>query len=121
MGKFISMNGSGYADLEETSELGKLWAKQSKKKATAKPKRPRGRPRKVRADFAVPFLMTDIKPFVSPIDGTEITSRSKLRAHEQKHGVKQNGDMKPGEIVAKENKRIAETKRLAEPETVKWI
>lgn len=73
-----------------------------------------------RADFGAPLVMGDITPFVSPIDGDEITSRSKLRAHEQKHGVRQNGDMKKGEIIAKENKRIADSLRGAEMETVKW-
>lgn len=99
------------------------------------PKKKRGRPRKhpvkakpeprkrypdCRADFGFPSLMQDIKPFVSPIDGSEITSRSKLKAHEQKHGIKQCGDYKPGEIVAKQKKARAESLRIAEPETVKW-
>ena len=34
--------------------------------------------------------LSDIKPFVTQ-DGVEITSRSKLRAYEQLHGVKQTG------------------------------
>lgn len=38
------------------------------------------------------FFMPDIKPFISPIDGTEISSRSHLRSHEHKHGVRQVGD-----------------------------
>jgi len=36
-------------------------------------------------------FMPDIKPFSLP-DGTEISSRSALRAYEQKHGVKQVGN-----------------------------
>jgi hypothetical protein len=97
------------------------------------PKKKRGRPRKhpveakpkkvypdCRADFGAPMVMSDLKPFVSPIDGTEITSRSKLKAHEQRHGVKQAGDFKRGEIIAKENKRIEESLRGAEMETVSW-
>lgn len=120
MGKFVSMSSSGYAALEETSELGRLWAKEAKKKAAQKPKRRRGRPRSVRADFGCPALMPDITSFVSPIDGTEISSRSKLKAHEQRHGVKQCGDFKKGEIIAKEDKRIADSLRGAEMETVKW-
>lgn len=73
-----------------------------------------------RASIGCPVVMSDITPFVSPIDGSEISSRSGLKAHEQKHGVKQNGDMKKGEIVARENKRIADSLRGAEPETVTW-
>lgn len=121
MGKFISLSGSGYADIEETSDLGKLWAKQAKKKAPPKVKRPRGRPRKVRADFGAPMVMTDIQAFRSPIDGSEISSRSKLRAHEQRHGVRQNGDMKKGEVIAKENKRIAQSLEQAKGATSKWV
>jgi len=37
-------------------------------------------------------VMSDIQPFVSPIDRTEITSRSGLRAHEKTHGVQQVGN-----------------------------
>lgn len=37
-------------------------------------------------------VMSDIEPFVSPIDGKEITSRSQLREHERAHGVKQIGN-----------------------------
>ena len=74
-----------------------------------------------RSDIPAPVLMSDIKSFVSPIDGTEITSRSGLRAHEQRHGVKQCGDFKKGELIAKENKRVAETRRLAEPGSIKWL
>lgn len=36
-------------------------------------------------------FIPDIKPFALP-DGTQITSRSSLRAYEQKHGVRQSGD-----------------------------
>lgn len=98
------------------------------------PKKKRGRPRKhpinekpvksfpdCRADFGFPCLMTDIKPFVSPIDGAEISSRSALKAHERRHGVKQAGDFKKGEIVESENKRVAKSKALAEPGSSKWL
>ena len=36
-------------------------------------------------------VLPDIKPFVTQ-DGLEITSRSGLRAYEQKHGIKQVGN-----------------------------
>ena len=44
---------------------------------------------------SAPFFMPDIAPFISPIDYTEIRSRSALREHERKHGVRQVGDLKP--------------------------
>ncbi len=37
------------------------------------------------------FVLPDIRPFTTQ-DGTEITSRSSLRAYEQKHGVRQVGN-----------------------------
>jgi hypothetical protein len=49
--------------------------------------------------FAPPTLMRDLSEIYreggieSPIDGEFITSRSQLRAHEQKHGVKQCGEL----------------------------
>ena len=110
---------SGYAELEETSELGQAWAKAAVKKAKTKPKIKVSR-KSARADIPLPFLMGDIKPFVSPIDNKEITSRSQLRAHERTHNVRQAGDFKKGELIARENKRIAETQRLATGANTKW-
>jgi hypothetical protein len=40
------------------------------------------------------FFMPDIAEFQSPIDGSLISSRSTLRAHEQRHGVRQCGELK---------------------------
>ena len=37
-------------------------------------------------------VMSDIQEFVSPIDRSVIGSRSQLRAHESRHGVKQIGN-----------------------------
>jgi hypothetical protein len=53
-----------------------------------------------KADLPKPTLMKDIEPFISPVGVTNgqpgelITSRSELRAHERKHGVKQCGELK---------------------------
>lgn len=66
------------------------------------------------------YVMPDIKEFVSPIDGSLISSRSKLRHHNRGHNVRQCGDWKPGEIIARENTRIAETARQAEGNTATW-
>lgn len=38
------------------------------------------------------FVMSDVQPFVSPIDNTLITSRSGVREHERKHNVYQIGN-----------------------------
>lgn len=64
-------------------------------KASAPP--PGGVFRSRRSHLPAPYLMGDITPFVSPIDGSEITSRSQLRAHEQTHGVRQCGELKSAE------------------------
>jgi len=37
-------------------------------------------------------LVNDFKAFVSPIDGTTISCKSELKAHEQKHNVVQVGN-----------------------------
>lgn len=73
-----------------------------------------------------PFFMPDIDrayggPIVSPIDGEHITSRSHLRAHERKHGVRQAGDFRNGEIVQRERNRAVALTRAAEGGTFQWI
>lgn len=70
---------------------------------------------------ASPTFMPDIKEFVSPIDGELITSRSKLRAHERRHGVRQAGDFKPGELIAAEKKRVAASMPPPTGVDFKWI
>ena len=37
-------------------------------------------------------IMKDIEPFLSPVDGTYVTSRSELREHEKRHNVRQIGN-----------------------------
>ena len=46
----------------------------------------------VRAKTSSHHIMEDIKPFVSPIDGTIISSRPKLEAHNKRHGVTNSAD-----------------------------
>lgn len=67
-----------------------------------------------------PYVFGDIREFRSPIDGAVISSRSSLRAHEHRHGVRQCGDFKKGEIIAKENKRIAHSLEQAKGATSRW-
>ncbi|HAU29881.1 MAG TPA: hypothetical protein DCW68_07245 [Rhodospirillaceae bacterium] len=42
--------------------------------------------------LAVMQVMPDITPFVSPVDGSLISSRAQLREHERVHQVRQCGD-----------------------------
>ena len=54
----------------------------------------------VRAEIAGPLMrnvksvqvLSDVAPFVSPIDKSVISSRSHLREHEKRHGVRQLGN-----------------------------
>lgn len=41
------------------------------------------------------MILPDIEPFVSPVDGSVVSSRSKLRAHNRKHGVTNIADYGP--------------------------
>lgn len=60
--------------------------------------------------------------FTSPINGELITSRSQLREHERRHGVKQCGDYKPGELVAREKARVQRIRDVARTgEPLKWM
>lgn len=73
-----------------------------------------------------PMILKDIEqhygaPIISPIDGSHITSRSQLREHEIRHGVRQAGDFKKGELVAKENKRVDAIRRVAQGQDFKWL
>jgi hypothetical protein len=52
--------------------------------------------------------------FVSPVDGTFITSRSYLRRHNNTHGCRQAGDIKPGDIVNREKRRVEINRQLAQ-------
>ncbi|RPJ39776.1 MAG: hypothetical protein EHM35_01460 [Planctomycetaceae bacterium] len=65
-----------------------------------------------RADrFAISSVtvFSDIKEFVSHAGNAGkpelITSRSQLRAHERSNGMRQCGDIKPGDIIARQSKR----------------
>lgn len=40
------------------------------------------------------YVMPDISPFQSPLDYSAITSRSQIREHEKRHGVRQCGELK---------------------------
>ena len=59
-------------------------------------------------------------PIISPINGEHITSRSQLRAHEQRYEVRQCGDYKPGELISKEKRRLEANRKAAEGGTVTW-
>jgi hypothetical protein len=61
-----------------------------------------------------PYFVPDIKPFVSPIDQTVISSRSLLREHEQRHGVRQVGDLKSPQDFDNRSVDRGNDRRLAE-------
>ncbi len=59
-------------------------------------------------------------PIVSPINGEHITSRSQLRAHEQRYGVKQCCDYRPGEVTGNQSRRLEANRKAAEGGKVTW-
>ena len=54
-------------------------------------------------------VIDDIEPFVSPVDNTVITSRSKLREHNERHGVTDSRDYSQEYYDKKESQRHADT------------
>jgi len=58
--------------------------------------------------------------FVSPIDGSYITSRSQLRRHERTHNVRHAGDFRPGDLIKQENLRVDAIRRLASSKDFSW-
>ena len=71
-------------------------------KKTDKPKGPSG-----------PYFMGDIQPFVSPLDFSVVSSRSTLREHERKHGVRQVGELKSARDFDNSSKRSEAFKERA--------
>lgn len=72
-------------------------------------------------DFARSFqVMSDISEFQSPIDGAWITSRSQLREHERKHGVRQVGNDLKGKIIPETNKRQRKGMPLPDGVKIEW-
>lgn len=51
------------------------------------------------------FFMPDITAFMSPLDRSEISSRSQLREHERRHRVRQVGDLKSAAEFSNEHRR----------------
>jgi len=52
-----------------------------------------------------PMVMADIEPFVSPVDGKVINSRSQLRVHNKQHDVTSYADFSPEYIEKKVKER----------------
>ena len=59
-----------------------------------------------RPDNASASIQGDIEPFVSPIDGQTITSRSILRQHHAAHGVTDSRDYSHEYMLDRSSKRI---------------
>jgi len=53
-------------------------------------------------------IQADIDPFISPIDGRTISSRSHLRAHNAEHGVTDSRDYSPRFMQERSDQRVAE-------------
>lgn len=55
-----------------------------------------------------PYVVRDIDPFISPIDGSVITSRPQLDKHNREHGVTNTADYSPEYMLSKTKDRVAE-------------
>ena len=53
-------------------------------------------------------IQGDIDPFISPIDGRTISSRSHLRAHNAQHGVTDSRDYSADFLRGRSDKRVKE-------------
>ena len=60
-----------------------------------------------RAEDTSAAVQGDIEPFVSPITGQTITSRSVLRRHNREHGVTDSRDYSSEFLLDRTNKRAA--------------
>jgi len=69
-------------------------------------------------------VLGDIEPFVSPVDGSVIGSRSTLRDHNKRHGVTDPRDYGPNWFSRKKKERDAElmgTTKKAKKERIEAI
>ena len=55
---------------------------------------------------SAPMVMKGLEPFKSPIDGSIISTRNQLAAHNKKHGVTNVGDYSGGYIEKKAHERV---------------
>ena len=61
-----------------------------------------------RPDGASATIQGDIEPFVSPISGKTITSRSLLRDHNREHGVTDSRDYSDSFLAGRSEQRVNE-------------
>ena len=54
-----------------------------------------------------PDVLPDIEPFVSPVDGKVINSRSQLRIHNKQHDVTNMADFSPEYVEKRTKERLA--------------
>jgi hypothetical protein len=77
-----------------------------------------------RVDPDAPYVQGDIEAFKSPIDGTIIDDRAKLRRHNAQHGVTNSADYSPEYLHKRRLAREAEmlgTTRQAKQERINLI
>lgn len=105
------------------SGLDMSWLKDPEKRLPPRKKVKRKLPDRRSTAVASPYVMGDIKPFVSPVgeDNEVISSRPQLREHEKKHNVVQTGnDFPVGSIGAKNEAKKAKLIERAKFAT-EWV
>jgi hypothetical protein len=73
-----------------------------------------------RSDLAAPMVMSDIKPFVSPVTSEVISSRSQLERHNRVNGVRQCGDVSPKAMVEHIKSEHEKRRKPAEGIQFEW-
>ena len=67
------------------------------------------------------MVIEDIKPYVSPIDGSIISSRPHQREHMRKHGVTHSSDYSPEFLASRRKEREAKQLGLTKADTADRI
>lgn len=75
----------------------------------------------VRPSAKSAYVMEDVKPFVSPVDGTVISSRPHLEAHNRRHGVTNSADFSDAYRKERAEQRVRQQTREGKQERVNLI
>ena len=67
------------------------------------------------------YVMEDVKPFVSTVDGTVISSRPHLEAHNRRHGVTNSADYSKEYLKSRADQRVKQQAREGKQERVNLI
>lgn len=67
------------------------------------------------------YVMEDVKPFVSPVDGSVISTRRKLNEHNRRHGVTNSADYSKEYLKGRTDQRLKQQAREGKQDRVNKI